>query len=186
MTHPALNPAKSCIDERVAPFAPETKSAALNRPYVVAIAREWLGTPYRHQASAKGQGADCLGLLRGVWREVYGREPETPPPYTPDWNEARTAEEPLLTAARRHLRPVDPIMLQPGQVLIIRVARDGPAKHCGIVSADDRFIHAYAGRAVVESWLNRWWLTRLAGVFDFPGIATGTENSEGSPALWLN
>ena len=28
----------------------------------------WIGTPYRHQASLKGVGCDCLGLVRGVWR----------------------------------------------------------------------------------------------------------------------
>ena len=38
----------------------------------VASARGWLGTPYHHQASLKGVGCDCLGLLRGVWREVIG------------------------------------------------------------------------------------------------------------------
>ena len=30
---------------------------------------------------------DCLGLVRGVWREVIGQEPEAPPSYTPDWSE---------------------------------------------------------------------------------------------------
>src|SRR5690606_25246620 len=54
---------------------------------VVEIAREWVGTPYRHQASAKGAGTDCLGLLRGVWREIYGAEPEPVPAYTADWSE---------------------------------------------------------------------------------------------------
>ncbi|HMM10451.1 MAG TPA: peptidase, partial [Paracoccus solventivorans] len=51
----------------------------------VEIARGWIGTPYVHQGSVKGAGADCLGLIRGVWRELYGTEPEAPPPYTPDW-----------------------------------------------------------------------------------------------------
>ena len=39
-----------------------------NREQIVAAARGWVGTPYRHQASLKGIGADCLGLVRGVWR----------------------------------------------------------------------------------------------------------------------
>ncbi|HWW12917.1 MAG TPA: peptidase P60, partial [Brevundimonas sp.] len=51
---------------------------------MLAAARSWLGTPYRHQASMKGQGADCLGLVRGVWREVVGAEPEATPAYVPD------------------------------------------------------------------------------------------------------
>ena len=39
---------------------------------VIAIARSWLGTPYHDQASLRGVGCDCLGLARGVWREVVG------------------------------------------------------------------------------------------------------------------
>ena len=143
----------------------------INRQRIVAAARGWLGTPYLHQASAKGRGADCLGLVRGVWRDLYGFEPEIPPPYTPDWNERRAAEEPLLAAARRNLveRPVDAAAAEPGAVLMFRVVRGGPAKHCGVVSGADRFIHAYAGRQVMESWLGRWWRARLVGVFDYPG-----------------
>ena len=144
---------------------------APSRGAIVTAARAWLGTPYVHQASARGAGSDCLGLVRGVFRDLYGFEPEAPPPYTPDWNEANAAAEPLLTAARRHLVPSDAAMLAPGQVLIFRIMRDGPAKHCGIVSYDDRFIHAYAGRAVIESWFNRWWHERLIAAFDYPGLA---------------
>ena len=47
---------------------------------MVAEARAWIGTPYVHQASVRGGGTDCLGLLRGVWRVVIGEEPETVPP----------------------------------------------------------------------------------------------------------
>ena len=47
---------------------------------ILTEARSWIGTPYRHQASLKGIGCDCLGLLRGVWRGVMGEEPELPQP----------------------------------------------------------------------------------------------------------
>ncbi|MEQ1932196.1 MAG: NlpC/P60 family protein [Parvularculaceae bacterium] len=135
----------------------------------VEIARAWLGTPYVHQASAKGQGTDCLGLIRGVWRELYGAEPESPPPYTPDWNERFFAQgaEPLLDAARRNLIPTS--RAGAGDVLVFRIVAAGPAKHCGILTEERRFIHAYAGRSVVESWLSRWWIERTAGAFRFPG-----------------
>lgn len=106
-----------------------------------------------------------------------------PPPYTPDWNERRASDEPLLSAARRHLIPVDDGMYLPGRVLIFRIMVGGPAKHCGIISdgaqpigATDiptpppmHFIHAYAGRSVIESWLSRWWRDRVVGIFDYPG-----------------
>ena len=65
---------------------------------VVAIARGFIGTPYRHQGSLKGVGCDCLGLIRGVWRELYGVEPEVPAPYAPDWAE-RAGEERLVQLA---------------------------------------------------------------------------------------
>ena len=72
---------------------------------VLACARGWLGTPYRHQSACKGAGTDCLGLVRGIWREIYGAEAEMPPPYSMDWGEAG-GEEHLRTAAVRWLLPV--------------------------------------------------------------------------------
>lgn len=143
-------------------------SSTASRLAVIDAARSWLGTPYVHQASAKGAGCDCLGLVRGVWRDLYGAEPERPPAYTPDWNE-RKGGEALLAAARRNMTERHDKIFEPGDVLVFHVERNGPAKHCGVVSGADRFIHAYAGRAVVESWLNRWWRDRIAGVFIFPG-----------------
>ena len=32
----------------------------------VAEARAWLDTPFHHQASIKGAGCDCIGLIKGV------------------------------------------------------------------------------------------------------------------------
>lgn len=74
----------------------------MRRAEVLDEARRWIGTPYRHQASRLGVGCDCLGLLRGIWRSLYGREPEAMPAYARDWAEARV-DEPLLEAARRHM-----------------------------------------------------------------------------------
>ncbi len=142
----------------------------------VRAAREWLGTPYRHQASLKGEGADCLGLVRGVWRETLGAEPEATPAYQPDWAEVG-AEETLLDAARRWLieKPVGE--MRPGDVLLFRMAEGAPAKHCAILTAmgppEPRMIHAYWGRAVVESWMGPWWMRRLTAVFAWPDQASG-------------
>ena len=143
-------------------------TSTVSRIRIIDAARGWIGTPYVHQASAKGAGCDCLGLVRGVWRELYGGEPEAPPAYTPDWNERR-GDEALLAAARRNMSEREDRRFEPGDVLIFRVAADGPAKHCGVASSPDRFIHAYAGREVVETWMNRWWRARLAGAFVLPG-----------------
>lgn len=137
----------------------------------VAIAREWIGTPYRHQASARGAGADCLGLLRGVWRELYGAEPEPVPAYTQDWSEPEGAER-LWQAARRHLRSCDPrSVVRPGEVLLFRMRAGSVAKHLGLAAESGgriTFIHAYSGHGVVESPLSAPWARRVVARFEFP------------------
>ena len=65
---------------------------------LVSEAHLWLGTPYVHQMACRGAGCDCLGLVRGVWRGVYGAEPETPPAYSMDWSEPQ-GDEALWRAA---------------------------------------------------------------------------------------
>lgn len=138
---------------------------------IVALTRGWIGTPYLHQASCRGAGTDCLGLIRGIWREAIGAEPETPPAYTPDWAEA-TGEERLIAAALRHLQRVTRIDARAGDVLLFRMRDRGPAKHAGILVssglAPGRLVHAYSGHAVCETALTGPWLRRLAGVFRFP------------------
>jgi NlpC/P60 family putative phage cell wall peptidase len=140
-------------------------------------ARSWLGTPYRHQASTKGVGADCLGLVRGVWRETVGPEPETVPAYAPDWAEMG-GEEALLQALGRRFVRRGIAEARPGDVVVFRMAEGAPAKHCGVLATAPeglgrkakgaRMIHAYWGRAVVESWMGDWWLRRLVAVFAWP------------------
>ena len=132
---------------------------------VVEIARAWIGTPYVHQASVKGVGCDCLGLLRGVWRELKGAEPEEAPPYSPDWAEA-TGAETLYAAMKRHLREVASIA--PGDIALFRMTRRGPAKHCGIMAARDgalTLIHARQNRRVSEEVFSTLWRKKLAFAF---------------------
>jgi len=135
---------------------------------VVALARGWIGTPYAHQASCKGAGADCLGLLRGVWRELHGAEPEVPGAYTPDWSETDGVER-LLPAAKRHMVEVE--VAETGDVLLFRLGRN-VVKHVAILSDDtlgaEKIIHAYSGRGVVESPLTPAWARRVAGRFRIP------------------
>ncbi len=137
---------------------------------VVALARRWIGTPYRHQATVRGAGADCLGLLRGVWREMFGAEPEAVPAYTADWAEPG-GHEALWEAALRWLIPRDEGPVRPGDVLLFRMRDDSIAKHLGIaaeVGAAASFVHAYEGHGVVESPLSAPWERRIVARFAFP------------------
>lgn len=135
---------------------------------VLALAESWIGTPYRHQSSLKGVGCDCLGLVRGIWRDLYGNEPELPPPYARDWAE-RSGEDRLLAAAQRHFAPVATMAkARPGDMLLFRWRPDCAAKHVGIVAGADHFIHAYEGAEVLRSALVPSWRRRIAGIFRFP------------------
>lgn len=143
-------------------------TSTISRGAIVAEARDWIGTPYRHQASLKRVGCDCLGLVRGVWRNCIGIEPEAPPAYAPDWAEAR-GEEALAAAACRHLIALRADGFDAGDVLLFRW-RDGcVAKHAAIATGDGTMIHAHDGAVVSEVALAPWWRRRLAFAFRFPG-----------------
>jgi NlpC/P60 family putative phage cell wall peptidase len=141
---------------------------SVDRARIVAEARSWIGTPYHHQASVKGFGCDCLGLVRGVWRALHGEEPEAIPPYSRDWAEAG-GRETLAEAAARHLRWSSPSCMLPGDVLIFALNERAPAKHCAILTEPDRMVHSYERHAVAEVSLTPWWRRRLRFVFSFPG-----------------
>jgi len=133
---------------------------------VIAAARLWLGTPYVHQASVLGAGCDCLGLARGIWRELHGSEPVIPPPYTRDWGEAG-GEEVLADAARHFLLEIPIAASGPGALILFRMARNAPAKHCGIRSASS-LIHAYEGAGVIEERWSAIWTRKAAFSFHYP------------------
>lgn len=142
----------------------------MKREDVVQAARGWLGTPYVHQMAVKGAGCDCLGLVRGVWREVLGEEPALPPAYTMDWSEA-SGDERLWQAAEAHLTSKSRDRFESGDVVLFRMRQRSVAKHLGIIGRDDHspsFMHAYNRYGVVESPLTRPWARRIVAAFEFP------------------
>lgn len=145
----------------------------ITRDQIVAEARSWIDTPYVHQASLKGAGCDCLGLVRGVWLALYGTAPEIPPAYRADWAEAG-GNETLRDAAVRHLVPIAIKDIKAGDVLLFRWRAHVPAKHLAIVAhadADDvQMVHAHDGASVCEVALSGWWRRHLAYAFSFPNI----------------
>ncbi len=137
---------------------------------VVDEARRWLGTPYLHQASTCGVGADCLGLICGVWRALLGPLPEELPAYSRDWGEP-AGRELLWQAARRHLLEKPLEQAAAGDVILFRMRDGAIAKHLGIQSETGprpRFIHAYERHGVVESPLSAPWARRVVGRFCYP------------------
>ncbi len=126
---------------------------------VVAEARDWIGTPYVHQASAQRRGHRLSGsAARGVARDLRGR--------------ARSGARLFggLVRGRRATSgcgrprggiwmPKPTTRIASGDVLLFRM-RDGA---CRQASGDRRrkpvrrphFIHAYTGHGVIESPLTR-------------------------------
>lgn len=141
----------------------------MRRDAIVGAARRWIGTPYLHQASLIHVGCDCLGLVRGLWREIVGEEPETAPPYTPDWAEA-SARETLLEAATRHFTPIDRAAFFGGDILVFRFRAHLPAKHVGVATSATHMVHAHAGVGVTEVVIGAHWRRKIAGAFAFPGV----------------
>lgn len=127
---------------------------------VVTAARGWLGTPYRHLAATRGAGCDCLGLIRGVWAELYGAAPDVPA-YRADARDARD----LLVAADARLA-VAP--LGAGAIVLFRLG--SVPRHCAIMTGPDRFIHAQERIGVVEANLTEGWRKRVVGCFAFPEV----------------
>lgn len=139
---------------------------------VIAEAERWIGTPYRHQGRMRGVGCDCIGLLLGIWRGLYGSVPEAPRNYAADWADGERGDS-LLDACRRHFieRPV--AEMAPGDLLLFRWRPHLPARHAGIFTGQSRFIHAYERVGVVASPLVPGWRRRIAAVFSFPSLPGG-------------
>lgn len=141
----------------------------VQRRDIVAAARGWIGTPYRHQASLKLVGCDCLGLVRGVWRETVGAEPQTIPSYGAGWTDAGTLDV-LAEACGRYALQVPYTEFEAGDILLFRWRRHLPARHAGIASSAALMVHAQEGAAAAEIPLNGWWRRHLAYAFRFPGV----------------
>lgn len=133
----------------------------------VSIARTWLGTPYQHQACLKHIGVDCVGLIRGIYTEMYGIEPPELINYSPDWGDSNNNET-MLEAARQYLEPVSLNQLNSGHVVLMRWTKHRVAKHSMIMTGSNSAIHAYSRSPVIEINLNQWWLDKIVYAFTWP------------------
>ena len=145
-----------------------------SRADIVAAARDWLGTPWQHQASLKGVGADCIGLVGGValacgvpgareWAadqtcKGYGRRPDPAM---------------LLRSCDTYLERIAVGAAGLGDILVFKFERD--PQHFGIKSREgpDYVIHAYAqARRVVENRIDELWRSRILRAYRFRGLTT--------------
>lgn len=137
---------------------------------IVETAREWVGTPYHHQAKLRGVGADCVGLIRGIgeelgvldtdpglWRQFAGYS------RLPNPRRMRRAMEIYLDPWPWH--PAD----RDGLILWLSWRLDLPM-HLAICTGPT-IIHAYSDAgAVVEHGFTREWRDRVHSAWTFRGV----------------
>jgi NlpC/P60 family putative phage cell wall peptidase len=126
---------------------------------VIAEARNWLGTPYRHQGRQRTVAVDCIGLVFGVMHAVglgssefwiafnrkhrsYKRVPDGHSLH--DIFSLYTPEYPKTQA-------------KPGDVLLICMA--GMPRHTAILSERGSIIHAHseAHGCIEQPWTDTWY-----------------------------
>jgi NlpC/P60 family putative phage cell wall peptidase len=136
---------------------------AFTRDDVIAEARSWIGTPWHHQASVKGVGCDCIGLIRGVLEPFVGRI-EVPLDYSPTWHLYRS-EPRLYQGFKAVADAINLTQALPGDILLFGAGK-GPAHHCAFLTSEGGLIHSYqeVGQ-VVEQGVSLFWRPKLMHAF---------------------
>ena len=132
---------------------------------VVREAREWVGTPFHWQASLKGVGCDCKGLVWGVARSLGLPEAESVYAKVADYQIVEPRR--LLEGMRSTFRRVSDLAM--GRVVVIEMG--GRLQHLGIVTPQT-LIHCTLRppQQVVETPLTQAWRRRIASVWAWPSL----------------
>jgi cell wall-associated NlpC family hydrolase len=106
-----------------------------------------IGIRYKYGGTVPENGLDCSGLVRYLFKEVWGTELP------------RTSEEISRVGER-----VDTNELQPGDLVFYNTLRRG-FSHVGIYLGDNKFIHAPSGggQVRIESMDVNYWQKRFNG-----------------------
>ena len=133
---------------------------------IVAAARGWLGTPWRHQGRTRG-GMDCLGLVVVVAREL-GLSERDGTGYS-----RRATGRALLDPFREEMDEIPLDAVRPGDVVVF-ADRCYPC-HVGILSERHGalgVIHAHASRRqVIEDAWSGEWQAKARFAFRFRGLS---------------
>jgi cell wall-associated NlpC family hydrolase len=117
----------------------------LERMAVVALAKTWLGTPYRSSGQKRGSngGVDCANLPAAVYPEA-GVVPAFPVEFYPqDWHLHRSAERYLAQVLKFATELPEGELPKPGDMVVWKFGRC--FSHGAIVVEWPRVIHAFIG-----------------------------------------
>jgi NlpC/P60 family putative phage cell wall peptidase len=135
---------------------------------LVKIARTWIGTPHRHQASINGLGCDCVGFLAEAAVETGLITPELRAEFPTDYSRQPSAGKlRRLCSGLLSLVPFD--QRAPGDIVLMRFAAE--PQHLGMLTVrDPDYIIHCAEAGVVEHRLDSVWRARIVRVYRFPAL----------------
>ncbi len=158
----------------------------------------WRGTPVKWEASLKGEGCDCRGLVAGVAREHDWPEAQAFEAAAVGYHKAGVNEAMLVAGLDRlfdrvagaSLGDPDPAAaiaaLAPGDILSFRIGKQPRVQHLAIYSGTfhgaPRMIHAYFGRPAIITRvpLDTYWRHRFAGAWRWRDLETAGEREAAS------
>lgn len=134
---------------------------------LVREARSWIGTPYVAQAAMKGVGADCVGLIIGVWK-ACGLIPQDYSPGAYEENDAGKLVTELVSLGFSEVAGNRLEACSTGCVLVLELPM--ARRHCAIVSEVDgdrvSIVHVYGRkRGVTEHVMDAAWWKRVESVW---------------------
>jgi len=141
----------------------------MTRTEIVTEAKTWIGTKWQHQACLKGVACDCVGLIRGVYVVLTGKEPDVPLDYPATWPLYKTTER-LYNECLNYLTEIDVADAKIGDLLLFGFGK-GPACHIGIKITDSTFIHSWQSVGKVSiSRLDSYWTPKIRYAMQYPDV----------------
>ena len=139
-----------------------------SRMDAVLEARAWLDTPFHHQASVKGVGCDCIGLIKGVGVALGLVDYDPASPVAQAFGNysmlpnSRRMREGLAT----WLVPIAVADTTLADILFMAWGRE--PQHVAIIT-DKGIIHSNSGVGkVVEHVLDESWRRRIVAAYRYP------------------
>jgi hypothetical protein len=138
----------------------------ITRGQILSYARSLIGTPFHHQGRQPGLALDCIGVLRAIANHFrftnhdfmgYSKHPD-----------GETLEREL----NKCLEPIQPMAVQPGDVLTFWVRHPGKTQHAGIAT-NVGILHSYHSInpvGVTETVLDEFWCKRVSVCYRFPNV----------------
>lgn len=132
------------------------------RNNIVEIAREFLGSPFKHQGRVK-DGIDCVGLIAAVCNRIMY-------PYVDGIYKRKPTKGLVIAKLKESFRSILVNEATDGDILVFWVYKRNYDQHVAI-KTDKGMIHTYADVGyVVENTINDFWSKRIMGAFRFYGI----------------